>query len=263
MRSTHCLNVRKSVEDRNMRKLSKREMRLLAFLSTALVVAGCGKQPQPGEVLDEAMRAGRIAASFPHADEDYFHDMDGGVALSPEEIKGRNMWLVWTGGNDRFWSLMTDYTFGAFDMLKIISSHPSLGYSRTNRWSYFGMVNEPCYQPAQGPDPNRRGLWLDARSKDCPPDPFENESKYPGVAIGSRGKPLGDGTKQPVGSYYGWGTGILGLRLLPNPDFDEKAAKAWTRSATTPIPPITTARIWCGRIGSACHAGSATSDRAR
>ena len=29
--------------------------------------------------------------------------MDGGVALTPDEIKGRNMWLVWTGGNDRFW----------------------------------------------------------------------------------------------------------------------------------------------------------------
>src|SRR6267378_1752956 len=147
MRSTHCLNVRKPVEDRNMRKLSKREMRLLPFLCTVLIVAGCDKQPKPGEVLDEAMRAGRTAASLPHADENYFHDMDGGVALSPEEIKGRNMWLVWTGGNDRFWSLMTDYTFGAFDMLKIVSSHPSLGYSRANRWSYFGMVNEPCYQP--------------------------------------------------------------------------------------------------------------------
>ena len=30
----------------------------------------------------------------------------------------------------------------------------------------------------------------------------------------------------PVGSYYGRATGIVGLRLFPNPDFDE-AAKAW------------------------------------
>ena len=210
-----------------MRRLLKREMWSLPFLCTLLVVAGCEKPPKPGTVLDEAMRAGRTAASLPHADEDYFHDMDGGVTLSPAEIKGRNMWLVWTGGNDRFWNVMTDYTFGAFDMLKIISAHPSLGYSRANRWSYFGMVNEPCYEPAKGPDQNRRGLWLDVRSKDCPSDPFENEVKYPGVKIGSRGQPLGDGTTQPVGSYYGWGTGILGLRLFPNPDFDEKAAKAW------------------------------------
>ncbi len=65
------------------------------------------------------------------------------------------------------------------------------------------------------------------RGKDCPGDPFEDESRYPGVAGGSRGKPLGDGTTQPVGSFYGYATGIMGLRLFPNPDFDEQAAKAW------------------------------------
>jgi hypothetical protein len=200
--------------------------RLLPLLA-GLALGACSRGPQQGVVLDEAKAAGRDAASFPHASEDYFRDMDNGIALSPQEVRGRNMWLVWSGGNDRFWTQMTDYTFGAFDLLKIVSSHPSLGYSRANRWSYFGLVNEPCFQPATGPEKNRRGLWLDVRDKDCGPDPFENESKYPGVAIGSRGKPLGDGTTQPVGSFYGWGTGIAGLRLFPNPAFDEKAAKVW------------------------------------
>jgi len=199
---------------------------LLALLA-CLIASSCSRQPQPGTVLDEAKQAGRTAASFPHASEDYFHDMDGGLSLSPDEIKGRNMWLVWSGGNDRFWNAMTQYTFGAFDLLKVISSHPSLGYSRANRWEYFGLVNEPCFEPATGPQPSRRGLWLDVRSKQCPPDPFEDESKYPGVAVGSRGKSLGDGSTQPIGSYYGYASGIVGLRLFPNPDFDEKAAKAW------------------------------------
>ena len=40
-------------------------------------MSGCG-DPEPGTVQDEAMRAGRAAASFPAADEDYFADMDGG-----------------------------------------------------------------------------------------------------------------------------------------------------------------------------------------
>ena len=31
----------------------------------------------------------------------------------------------------------------------------------------------------------------------------------------------------PVGSYYGEATGIVGLRLFPNPDFDEAARKHW------------------------------------
>ncbi|MEJ8853895.1 hypothetical protein WKW79_04915 [Variovorax robiniae] len=200
----------------------------LVPLLTCALMAGCSKnEPEPGTVLDEAMLAKRDAKSFPHADEDFFKDMDGGIALSPDEVKGRNMWLVWSGGNDRFWNKMTDYTYGAFDLLKIISSHPTQGYSRANRWEYFGLVNEPCFSKATGPDPARRGLWLDVRDKGCAPDPFENETKYPGVAIGARGKPLGDGTNLPVGSYYGYATGIAGLRLFPNPDFDEKAAKAW------------------------------------
>ncbi len=200
--------------------------RLLA-VTLCLVAVGCCKRPQPGTVLDEARQAGRAAASFPHASEDYFHEMDGAIALDADEVKGRNMWLVWSGGNDRLWNQMTQYTFGAFDLLKILSSHPSLGYSRTNRWNYLGLVNEPCFEVPTGPNPDRRGLWLDVRKKGCASDPFEDETRYPGVAIGSRGKSLGDGTSQPVGSYYGYASGVLGLRLFPNPDFDAKAAKEW------------------------------------
>jgi hypothetical protein len=199
----------------------------LFFSTICLLLAACCRQPEPGTVLDEARQAGRTAASFPQAPEDYFHDMDGGLPLTAEEIKGRNMWLVWTGGNDRFWDRMSQYTFGAFDLLKSISSHPSLGYTRDNRWEYLGLVNEPCFETPRNPRQDRYGLWLDVRSGDCAPDPFENETRYPGVAIGARGKLLGDGTQLPVGTYYGYATGIVGLRLFPNPDFDAKAARDW------------------------------------
>ena len=43
------------------------------------IVIGCQDQGRSGEVSDEAMRAGRSVESFPAADEDYFHDMDGGA----------------------------------------------------------------------------------------------------------------------------------------------------------------------------------------
>ena len=46
-----------------------------------MLLAGCGKD-EPGHVLDEASRAGRTGGSFPAADEDYFHDMDDGIALT-------------------------------------------------------------------------------------------------------------------------------------------------------------------------------------
>jgi len=188
----------------------------------ALLAAGCSAEsPRPGTVDDEAKRAGRTAASFPAADEDYFHDMDGGITLGPAEIRGRNTWIVWTGGNDLLWDRMNSISFGALDFLKTLSSHPKLKASRDNRWEYLGLVNEPCFEKATAPDPARFGLWLDKRRADCPPDPFENEQKYPGVKIDARGKNL------PIGSYYGWATGIVGLRLFPNPAFDEAAAKKW------------------------------------
>jgi hypothetical protein len=190
---------------------------------------------KPGAVLDEAKQVQLEAKDFPAADEDYFHDMDGGVTQNPPDgmdraaweaqrvnwIKGRNTWIVWTGGNDRFWDLMGAKTFGTLDFLKTLSSHPSLKFSRDNRWQYLGLVNEPCFEKATGPDPQRFGLWLDKRSAGCPPDPFENDSKYHGVKIGARGKNM------PIGSSYGWATGIVGLRLFPNPAFDEAAAAKW------------------------------------
>ena len=188
----------------------------------ALIFAACGRAPAPGTVKDEALTVGRMADSFPAADENYFKDMDGGVELTANEVKGRNNWIVWTGGNDRFWNDLVNRSFGAVDFLKIISSHPKVKHlSRDTRWKYLGLVNEPCFEKPQAARSDRFGLWLDSRSKDCPADPFENEQKYPGVKIGARGKNI------PVGSYYGYGTGIVGLRLFPNPDFDETAAKRW------------------------------------
>ncbi len=177
-------------------------------------------QFRPG-ALDEPMLVGRDAASFPPADEDYFAGMDNSVALSPDEVKGRNMWLVWTGGNDLLWDRLTRDTFGQFDLLKTLSSHPDLPAKRSNRFDYLGLINEPCFEEATGPDPNRFGLWLDKRVEACAPDPFANAEKYPGVEIGARGRNM------PVGSYYGEPTGVLGLRLFPNPDFDERAERDW------------------------------------
>jgi hypothetical protein len=235
-------------------------------IGSSLLFASCSRDAEIGQVRDEAMVAGVSADKLKGADEDYFRDMDYGyrrdqdpsVVLTAAEARGRNTWNVWTFGNDRFWDYMANHTFGAFDLLKILSSHPKVGYctedysgrhdnkyegahsamdeaqckaagkmwmplGRDIRWKYYGLVNEPCFTKATGPD--EYGLWLDKRvpvSAECPADPFENESKYPGVKIGARGSTV------PVGSYYGKASGIAGLRLFPNPDFDEAAKKKWT-----------------------------------
>ena len=193
-----------------------------AALLCVLLLAGFDSGPRPGQVLDEARAAGRDAASFPAAGEDYFHDMDGGVALTPDEIKGRNTWLLWTGGNDRFWDGMTASTFGAFDLLKIVAYDPTRKADRDWRWSCLGLINEPCFEAPSAPDPGRFGLMLDTRRPTVRPTPFADESKYPGVKIGARGT---DASRwAPIMVIP---TGIVGLRLFPNPDFDEAAAQRW------------------------------------
>ena len=131
----------------------------LAWISSFLLAAmllGCGgPQGKSGQVKDEAMLVGRQANSLvPPTNEpapDYFHDMDGGKTLTDAEVRGRNMWLVWSGGNDRFWDLISGTSFGTLDYLKTLSSHPSMQYGRHNRFNYLGLVNEPCFKEATGP----------------------------------------------------------------------------------------------------------------
>lgn len=209
-----------------------------------------------GTIPDEAKAAGRTRQTLPAvarpcdeepADCSYFARMDKGLLvkpaddagypkeilevaaltkLTPEQVRqsasrGQNAWINWTGGDDRFWDFAASNTGGAFDLLKTVSSHQSMAYGRRNRWSWLGLVNEPCFTEAKGPDKDRFGLWLDQRDASCPRDPFADPAKYPGVQIRARGKTV------PTGSYYGEPSGVMGLRLFPNPDFDASAQARW------------------------------------
>ena len=93
-----------------MARVGWRTARKSLVLCCLLVLTAANDPPgRPGNVLDEARQAGRSVASLPAATEDYFHDMDGGIALTKDSntgldpVVGRNTWLVWSGGNDRFW----------------------------------------------------------------------------------------------------------------------------------------------------------------
>lgn len=237
---------------------------------------------------DEAMLA-HDSGQFSDADyqklangssEDFFKEMDNGVTLPQNQdalqrslnpfipgiskedaarrmARGRNNWMVWTGGNDRFWTFLGGATFGGLDFLKTLSSEPSLPTVRGNRWETLGLVNEPCFKQATGPRADRWGLWLDTRSSDCAPDPFEDASKYPGVKIGARGTTLmwkGQKKTLEVGSSYGYPTGIVGFRLFPNPDFDQKAANNWdpVRYYNDPVYYNNPNTIRPYRVGMAC-----------
>ena len=231
-----------------------------------------------GTVVDEALQASppRPAASFPAADEDYFHDMDqtrdGPIALSPDEVKGRNTWIVWSAGNDRMWDTLGDNSAGALDFLKVLSSHPSQKYSRAcdparqaagqceNRWEYFGLVNEPCFEKATGPDPNRFGLWLDTA-----------EGRVRGRSVRERGevsRACGSGrAAAPSTASRSTRAPTTGTRRASSASacFRTRSSTkprrgAGTPSGTTRIRPTTTTRRSCVRIASGmscglCHVG--------
>ncbi len=236
---------------------------------------------QPAQ--DEAMQKGIPVEFFAQAENeaDYFRDMDGGGQFTPEQVKGRNTWMIWTGGNEAFWNhLAQEGSFGTHDLLKTLSSYPcspdqaararryeaelaatprdSYGgrpygaygearppgeypaaddeyggdqtyddsyrdfvckdtmyppggqapyryYSRDTRFCYQGLMNEPGFVKARRPD--EWGLCLDERV--APPEPFDPE-------------------------VYGRPSGVLGLRLYPNPEFfegkdAERAQAHWQR----------------------------------
>lgn len=211
---------------------------------------------------DEAMEKGIPVESFRQAEDeaDYFRDADGGIDLTPAEVRGRNTWWIWTGGNEAFWDWLANNSFGTHDLLKVVSSYPcdpsqqgyekyggdnvlaSSGtygeshgegyggygdeyggdggyksvcadtmypedghptyayYDRDTRFCYAGMINEPGFRKPTKKD--EYGLCLDERV--APPEPFDEE-------------------------VYGRPSGIMGLRIYKNPNFEnsEKAQADW------------------------------------
>jgi len=162
----------------------------LVLTGTLFGLAACGTP----EVVDEARAAGKTADDFPTATADVFKGMDGGIELTPDEIEGRNTWVLWTGGNERFWDLMAQRAYGLMDFLKVIDSR-----KRDRRFLDLGLINEPGFTAPDAPD--QYGLYLDV--------PVDAEPAGVDPAV------------------YGRSTGVIGLRLFPNPNFDASAREHW------------------------------------
>lgn len=180
---------------------------VLVLVALALVGAGVGwylweSGVKPSELLGRINPPGKppidgpgkTARDFPEPDTDFFKPMDGGIALSPEEIKGRNAWILWTGGNEQFWGRMARESYGLIDFLKTIDSR-----GRKQRFEKAGLVNEPGTAASEKPD--EFGLFIDHYTDKAPAGLDE--------------------------SVYGRTTGIIGFRLYPNPDFNEEARRRW------------------------------------
>ena len=178
---------------------------VLAFLFET----GCNKN----EPVDEAKAGGKTTADFAADEYDYFRDMDmrpdGTVdangnsrlkplELTPDEIKGRNTWVLWSAGDEVFWDYLAGHSYGFMDLLKLCDFAPDDKVGG-KRWGPVGLTIEPGTKVPGRPD--QFGLYIR--------------------------QPEDTTARQPDSKVYGHSSGIVGLRLFPNPKFDDKARKHW------------------------------------
>src|SRR5688572_21303571 len=163
-----------------------RNRALVGFLVPILIASltGCASQPVKQSWVED----------YKYVDFDPFPGMNvqgRNVTLTQQDINGRVIWNLWSGDNAGFWHWLAKYGFGTGDLLKMIAS------PRNQRFQTYGVFNQPGYmRPAQ---PDAYGLFIDV--------PREPGSKY-------------DIDKRLDIPTYGISSGIMGLRLYPNPKFD-------------------------------------------
>jgi hypothetical protein len=144
-----------------------------------------------------------------------------GDAYTAEQKVGRDTWIMWTGGNEKFFRLgsVKAGNLGIpVEYFRLLDSR-----ERATRFQRLGLVNEPNFRQADRPD--EYGLWLDQW--------------------------LGDDT-YPDTKVYGEPTGVVGLRKFPNPNFDRSRwnVDAYYRNPAAMEPPYLVGMA-CGF----CHMG--------
>ena len=170
------------------------------------------------------MKAGLTAKDLPGSDDDYLRAMDRGLDeeavhkalpfLSKEEAwksynRGRNNWVVWTAGNDTLWDYLANNAFGAFDLLKIVSSHPGIRYcgNKTPVYGYGGKGDYAKDQQSEygkeksSPAPYPPGYYAYDEDDECKGDDrqFYEVSRAEPVEISWPGQRTGPPTVGPQG----------------------------------------------------------------
>jgi hypothetical protein len=175
------------------------------------------RTPSPQE-LAEAART-----YFPPATADYFREMDMVASpdgkglvelkLTPDQVKGRNAWVMWGGGNEAFWDWLARHSYGAIDLLKLVDSN-----ERGKRFARRGVVTEPnTRSPTDEETQKAHGVRYDR--------PVDQGSA---VHVEYATKTDREEVRKPPDPYvYGWPSGVVGLRLFPNPEFTGAAARRW------------------------------------
>ena len=184
--------------------------------------------------LDEAQRAGRTEATFPQASEDYLprhgqrRRADAGRGQGPQHVARldrRRRPLL--GPGDARTASRPSISSRSSPPIRARPIATASAATATRAGAGSARSTSPASRSRPAPIRSGSASGSTCAAPNCPPDPFEDETKYPGVKIGARGTTFKDGSTLPVGSYFGDATGIVGLRLFPNPDFDQAAKDKW------------------------------------
>lgn len=190
------------------------------------------------------------------------YDLDGDGKISDEErnaIRGQNTWILWGEGDETFWGWLQERGYGLVDFLILLDSR-----QRPHRFRDSGLINQPGMKPQA--DATRRilGLYLDQADGDK-----ITLTSPPGGDLDENGKPILGPPQAPPGhpkyifkpgdqalydtviaqlpkdgvdyNVYGYPSGVVGLRLMPNPNFfgdtpEAAKARAYWKQRVTDAP---------------------------
>jgi hypothetical protein len=187
----------------------------LAVGGLTLTVGGADPPAAP----EKPAAPGDRAEKAPQRPDSYWYYGPNGLwkTWTPAQREGRDTWILWTGGNQKFLRLATQLGGSkpvpvSLEFFRMLDSR-----NRGKRFQLFGLVNEPNCVAATEPD--EYGLYLD-RWKG---DPYErkpgDEEKYADAPYKKGKYPYyPDPEAYPE---YGEPTGVVGLRKFKNPKFDK------------------------------------------
>jgi hypothetical protein len=146
-------------------------------------------------------------------------------------IRGQNTWILWSEGDEAFWGWLQEHNYGFTDFLVLLDSR-----EREHRFRDAGLVNQPEMKAQKDPAKKILGLYLDQNTRERASYPsYPPEQMYPAgcpepftVTSDKRYRDAlhalaTDGVNPDI---YGYPSGVVGLRLFPNPDFFAEAETA-------------------------------------
>lgn len=221
------------------------------------------------------------------------------LELSEQEAVGRNAWMIWTGGNEAFWDWLARHGYGTIDLLKTLDDRRrgtnfakggfitepgmrapteqetadayGIRFARPIKADYGAYaVKAAEYGQAYGSSHLYSALMglpnYGSSGSGENTDRYAANAKPPKIQTQSSAKAKEDldgpyGDFAPPDPYiYGFSSGIVGLRLFPNPEFVGTAAKRFDAERYYNDPdyandPGTIRPFRVGMACSFCHVG--------